>query len=232
MSKKKAAKKMPESMRAVRWGIGILAVAIPLLPITVWLHSVYPIYNAMGMGWFTMLYLPARALGLVGFVLMVYQFVMSSRFRIMETAFTRPVMFQLHKNLGIIGFLIILLHGLFMLLFDIIVAGEIQLGAPRIAGIIALVLLIIAIVVAIWWKPMKLSRKQWMAIHRLTYLVLPIALYHAISIGTTLQTSQWIMGLFYVLGSVYVIVTVRRLHQAVKDFKKKRQPRPAAVDRG
>lgn len=230
MSTKKAVKKLPPEMRAVRWIIGLVAVILPLLPIVVWLQTTYPIYQAMGMGWFTVVYLPARALGLAGFVLMVYQFVMSTRFAIIEKAFTRPLIFKLHKNLGLTGFLLMLMHGLFMLVFDIVMSGTVQLDTGRLAGITALIILIVAVGAALWWKPLKLSRKTWMAIHRLIYLVLPLALYHAIALGTSLQSSRWLMGLFYALGGIYLISLIRRILQTIQDFRKKKRPQPASGD--
>ncbi|WP_460049812.1 ferric reductase-like transmembrane domain-containing protein [Spirochaeta dissipatitropha] len=232
MSKKKTVLKLPPEMRSARWIITLIAITLPLLPIVVWLQTTYPIYQAMGMGWFTLIYLPARALGLVGFVLMVYQFVMSTRFAVIEKAFTRPLIFKLHKNLGLTGFLLMLMHGLFMLVFDIVMSGTVQLDAARLAGIVSLLILIISVGAALWWKPLKLSRKTWMAIHRLIYLVLPLALYHAIALGTSLQSSRWLMGLFYALGGIYLVTLVRRTQQAVQDFRKKQRPRQAAVDQG
>lgn len=222
---KQKAQKLPEAMRTTRWVIIAIAILIPLLPIAVWLQSVLPVYRSMWHGPMLILYLPARALGLVGFVVMVYQFVLSSRFAIIENAFTRAGVYRRHRTLGMIGFLLILLHGIAMLVFDLIMAGEIVLNTPKTIGLIALVLLTIAVVVAIFWKPLKLSNKQWMRIHRLTYLVLPLAFYHAIVMGTTLNTSRWVMGLFYLLGAVYLVVVIRRIRQEILRIRK--QPRKA-----
>lgn len=213
---------MPASMRWVRWTIVLVAVTIPLFPIAIWFETIIPIYRSMWHGPMLILYLPARALGLVGFVMMVYQFVLSAKFRLIEKAFTRAVIFRRHRTLGKIGFLLIFLHGTAMLAFDIAMSGGIQLDTPKMAGLIALILLTIAVAVAIFWKPLKLSNKQWMRIHRLTYLVLPLAFYHAVTMGTTLNTSQWIMGLFYALGAVYLVVTVRRVWQAVREVRTRR----------
>ncbi len=215
------------NMRLVRWAIGLVAILVPLLPIVVWLQSVLPVYRSMWHGPMLILYMPARALGLVGFVMMIYQFVLSSKFAIIEKAFTRAGVYRRHRTLGMIGFLIILLHGTAMLAFDLIMAGEIVLGTPKTIGLIAMILLIIAVFVAIFWKPLKLSNKQWMRIHRLTYVVLPLAFYHAIVMGTTINTSRWVMGLFWVLGAIYVIVVIRRIRQEILKVRKKRRSRTA-----
>lgn len=206
--------KTQPSLRGVRVAVVILAIAVPLIPVGFWLYSVAPIYSSMWHGPMLLLYLPARALGLVGFVLMTYQFVLSARFDLIERAFTRAVLYRRHRTLGMIGFFLIALHATAMLAFDLFVAGQLLFDTSKLWGLVALILLTIAVAAAVFWKPLRLSNRQWMWIHRLTYLVLPAAFYHAVSIGTTLRTSLWVMGLFYSLGLVYLIVVGKRVHRA------------------
>ena len=52
--------------RLVRILVVVIAVALPLLPVTVWASTALPIYRLMWHGQMLLLYLPARMLGLVG----------------------------------------------------------------------------------------------------------------------------------------------------------------------
>ena len=166
-----------------------------------------------------LLYLPARMLGLVGFVMMFYQFVMAARLGMIERAFTRAVIYRRHRTLGKIGFLLMLLHGIAMLAFDLIMAGELVLDTPKTLGLVALILLTISVAVAVFWKPLKLSNKQWMRIHRIAWVAFPLAFYHAVTIGTTINTSPAVMAMFYAMLIGYTLLLVRRIAQAVSGFK-------------
>jgi DMSO/TMAO reductase YedYZ heme-binding membrane subunit len=209
----------------VKWGIIGGAILLPLFPIMSWFFAVERMYRSIRHIPMLTIYLPARVLGLVGFVLMFYQFILAARFPIIEKLFTRVVLYRKHKTLGMIGFLLMLIHGLGMIVFDLLVDGEIFGEPAKVVGIIALLLISLAVVVAIWWKPLKLSQKQWMAIHRIAWLVLPLSLYHALSLGTTLQASQPLRSLYWSLGIIYCILLVRRLLQAGKKYKNARIPK-------
>ncbi len=58
--------------QALRLSILTVAVGLPLYSIAVWMYQVAPIYSGAAPAVVTVLYLPARMLGLVGFVLMFY----------------------------------------------------------------------------------------------------------------------------------------------------------------
>lgn len=208
--------------RIVRRVVVMLAVAVPLLPVSVWAHSALPIYRSMWHGPMLLLYLPARMLGLVGFVMMFYQFVMAARLPLIERAFTRAVIYRRHRTLGKIGFLLILAHGTAMIGFDLIMAGELLLDRGKTVGLVALALLSVAVAVAIFWKPLKLSNKQWMRIHRLAWIAFPLAFYHAVTMGTTINTSVAVLALFYTMAAGYLLLLVRRLRAM-------RRPQPAKI---
>ncbi len=219
--------------RIVRRVVVALAVALPLLPVSVWAHSALPIYRSMWHGPMLLLYLPARMLGLVGFVMMFYQFVMAARLPLIERAFTRAVIYRRHRTLGKIGFLLILAHGTAMLGFDLIMAGELLLDRSKTFGVIALALLTVAVAAAIFWKPLKLSNKQWMRIHRLAWVAFPLAFYHAVTIGTTINTSTAVLGLFYAMGAIYLLLLARRLKTTLRPRRRpdpRRRPATIAAD--
>ncbi|TVQ40791.1 MAG: hypothetical protein EA403_00340 [Spirochaetaceae bacterium] len=145
-------------------------------------------------------------LGRAGFVMMFYQFVMAARLGVIERAFARAVIYRRHRTLGKIGFLLMLLHAIAMLAFDLIMAGELILDTGKTAGLVALVLLTIPVVVAIFWKPLRLSSKQWTRIHRIAWVAFPLAFYHAVTLGTTINTSQAVMALFYAMALGYSLL--------------------------
>lgn len=61
-----------------------------------------------------------------------------------------------------------------MLAIDLLSSGQIFLYLENTVGLVALILLTAAVLAAWFFKPLKLPRKYWRAIHFLTYLVFPM----------------------------------------------------------
>lgn len=213
-----------------------LAVALPAVPTLEWIMSGIRDFSAFGdvdvplslIG----VYYPARILALIGFVLMFYQFLLSARLPILESVYKRADLIKRHRSVGKIGFILILLHGLLMLLSDLIDYGTIAFSVGKLLGIGALFLLIIAVVAAWWFKPLQFDLKTWRRFHIAAFFVFPLAFFHAISIGTVagqVSATQVIFGVFLL---VYLFVAVRKILVVVRrdagSGARNPHPRPAA----
>ena len=165
------------------------------------------------------LYLPARLLALIGLVLMFYQFVLASRLSFMERLYRRGSLLKAHRTVGKIAYLLVLLHGVAMLAFDLVVVGEIFLFTEKTLGLIALVGLSAAVVAAWFFKPLKLSLRQWRAIHLLTWLVFPIVVLHALALGTTTNSVPLVRALFTALLVGYVALLLYRFNRLRRETK-------------
>ena len=197
-----------------------LAVVFLALPIYEWLGNAWAVF-AHGGDYPTMLLnLPARLFALVGFTLMFYQFVLGIRTPLFEKVFKRPVNLKRHRWLGKVGFVLILLHGLFLMLYDYLLAGQLLFDTYRIYGMIALSLLIIAVIAAWFFKPLKLSRKVWKGIHLAAYIVFPLGFLHGRNLGTEFATGEWtVNALFNGLFAVFVLLVVYRLYAWVMSLR-------------
>ncbi|TVR57183.1 MAG: hypothetical protein EA426_12570 [Spirochaetaceae bacterium] len=213
-----------------------LAVALPAIPTLEWILSGVRDFSAFGDAdvplSLIVVYYPARVFALIGFVLMFYQFLLSARLPILESTYKRADLIKRHRSVGKIGFILILLHGLLMLLSDLVDYGTIAFSAGKLLGIGALFLLIIAVVAAWWFKPLQFTLKTWRRFHIAAFFVFPLAFFHAISIGTVagqLSATQVIFGVFL---AVYLFVAVRKILAVVRgdagSGARKPQPRPAA----
>ena len=208
----------------------LLAVLVPLIPLAAWIADSWNDLSA-GLGvWFYLLYVPARAFGLLGFVLMFYQFILASRIPTLDALFPRAKQLKTHRTLGKIGGIMILSHGLFMLLFDLATLGAIGFTLGKLLGIIALFLLINAVVAAWFIRPLQFSQKTWRRIHLLAYLVFPLVFVHAITIGSTVRGYAAVRWLFGLLLAIYLVLAIRRVvaNPFAKKPKasKKTQPEP------
>lgn len=187
------------------------AVAVPLLPVVAWAREAVQMYGMPLDAAFLALYLPARVLALVGLTLMFYQFVLAARLARLERWYSRPRLIRTHRSLGKAAYLLVLLHGVGMLAFDLAVAGTIPLWTEKTFGLIGLLALTVAVLAAWFFKPLKLSLKQWRAIHLLTYLVFPLVVWHALAIGTTVNSVAAVRILFQAMLAGYLALLALRL---------------------
>ncbi|TVR57187.1 MAG: hypothetical protein EA426_12595 [Spirochaetaceae bacterium] len=187
--------------------IAIVAIVLPLVPLAFWLHGVIPMMPGPVQSASFGLYLLARAFALVGFVLMFYQFVLTSRLPFLETALKRATMLKRHRALGKTGFVLVLLHGVILLSLDP------SLYTPKTLGLIALIILTVAVIAAWFFKPLKLKLKTWRAIHLAAYVVFPLVFYHAIALGSTVLGYRPVYWLFVVLFTGYVLIVLYRIYR-------------------
>ncbi len=194
--------------KGVLYGIAVL---LPLVPLTAWIVGSWQQFTEpLGAAFFG-LYVPARAFGLLGFVLMFYQFLLASRIPFLETVLPRAQQLKTHRTLGKVGGIMIVLHGTCMLLFDMITLGSIAFTLGKLIGIIALFLLINAVVAAWFLKALKFKLQTWRRIHYAAYVVFPLVFVHAILIGSAVRGYLAVRLLFIVLLAVYAVLLVRRL---------------------
>ena len=197
-----------------------LAGALPAVPALEWIMSGIRDFSAFGEIAVPLslivVYYPARVLALIGFVLMFYQFLLTARLPVLESMYKRADLIRRHKSVGKVGFILILLHGLLMLLSDLIDYGAIAFSVGKLSGISALFLLIIAVVAAWWFKPLQFDLKTWRRFHIAAFFVFPLAFFHAISIGTVAGQVSPTQVIFSVFLVVYFRVAVRKIVAVVR----------------
>lgn len=188
-----------------------VAALLPLIPLLAWLGSSWQQFSEPLGAAFFVLYVPARAFGLLGFVLMFYQFMLASRIPFLESILPRAKQLKTHRTLGKVGGIMIVSHGTFMLLFDLITLGSIAWTFGKLLGVIALFLLINAVVAAWFLRALQFTQQTWRRIHYAAYVVFPLVFVHAILIGSAVRGYLAVQILFSVLLGVYAILLVRRL---------------------
>ena len=191
--------------------LNVVAAVLPLVPLTAWIVGSWSQFTEpLGAAFFG-LYVPARAFGLLGFVLMFYQFILASRIPFLDALLPRAKQLKTHRTLGKVGGIMIVLHGTCMLLFDLITLGSVAFTLGKLIGIVALFLLINAVVAAWFLKALKFKLQTWRRIHYAAYVVFPLVFVHAILIGSAVRGYLAVRILFIVLLAIYVVLLVRRL---------------------
>ncbi len=211
-------------LRPMKTVIIVVAVILPLIPAAEWVVSLVRDVSELAALpdvsiplSLALVYYPARVFALIGFTLMFYQFLLSARLPALERLFNRAALIRRHRSLGKIGFLLILVHGLLLLLFDLIDHGAIVFTWEKLLGIAALFLLIMAVIAAWHFRALQFSLKTWRRFHIAAYFVFPLAFVHAVSIGTVAGEFGPTQLLFSLFLLVYLLVAVRRIVTIVQE---------------
>lgn len=177
------------------------------------------------------IYYPARVFALVGFTLMFYQFVIGAKLPVVEKIIDkRGKLLKTHRTLGKWGGILMLLHGLLLLMFDVAETGGLVWEPGRLLGITGLFLIIAAVVAAWWFKPLQFSYNTWKRIHLLAYAVFPIIFLHAFMLGSTVQQSVPTHILFSAMFVIYLgIVGYKLFGPNQKQSAKKKKPAAEAA---
>ncbi len=94
-------------------------------------------------------------------------------------------------------------------LLDLVIPFAMPYGTLAIGlGTISLQLLIVVLVAA--WSRTRLSRGQWLAFHRLSYVAFAAAFLHGILSGTDLAY-PWLAGVAWVMAAILTVASVRRI---------------------
>lgn len=167
---------------------------------------------AGGLPWAAYLYDAGRLLALAGFIFMTFQYILSSRIGWIEKGIGLDNLIRLHKGAGVLILVILTGHPLLLLLSERLQGYSTPLSAFKILGLITLLLVWVTAAAALLYGPIRVRYEVWKGVHRVGYVILPLALFHSVFIGSTLQRGP--MRVFWaILALVYVTVLAARIQR-------------------
>jgi predicted ferric reductase len=173
-----------------------------------------------GLPWPAYLYEAGRLCAITGFVLLVFQYVLSSKIKWIERGIGLDRLFGIHRVCGGIALALITAHPLLILLSERLQGYAAPIGFLKVLGIIAMALVWATAGMALLYGRIPMSYDLWKGIHRVGYVILPLAFTHSFLMGSTLQ--QWpVRGFWVILVVIYVAVVVNKIRQ---DAVSKRHP--------
>jgi len=165
-----------------------------------WARTLMP-----GLPWSVYVYDAGRLLALLAFVLIFFQFVLSSKIRWLDRGLGTGALFKLHKRWGVIAFVLILSHPVLLLLSERLQGYASAMSPVKVLGAITLVVLCVAVLAALLSRKLHLKYQTWKRVHKAAYVVFPLGLVHSLLIGTTLQKGP-ARVLWLILGAGYVAI--------------------------
>jgi predicted ferric reductase len=167
---------------------------------------------AGGLPWPVYLYDSGRLLALLAFILVTFQYVLSSRIKWIEKGIGLDKLFAIHKRSGGVILVIATAHPLMLLLSERLQGYATPWGFLKILGLITLLLIWVAAGVALLRNKIRLEYKTWKKVHQLGYAILPLAFWHSFFIGSTLQQDS--MRAFWgVLAIIYLAIIANKIRR-------------------
>lgn len=185
------------------------AIVVLVLPVLFWIDL-----QASSFGGVSVFYFSTQVLGLVGFVVFFFQFVLASRVRPFEKQLGLDKLFLVHRVTGVVGLGLILLHAISQTIYDLTVRGFLQINVGKLLGILAFTGLLVVGLVALIHKRFKYE--TWKNIHKAAYFLFPLAFAHSIVIGTTLDFSLPTQIMWFVLIGIYGLIVISRIATLVR----------------
>jgi len=154
------------------------------------------LYNALG-----------RIFGLIGTYLFLIQILLISKVKFIEKTYGHDKLTRIHHFNGIIAFILLFLHGLFLVMGYKLIAkisflsqltkfiGGDEIGS----AILALLILIIVIMLSITFSKIKIKYEWWYLTHLFTYLIIILAFSHQIENGMDLYSNNIFLVYWYIL---------------------------------
>jgi len=155
----------------------------------------------------TILYRIGRYLALVGFVLILIQYVLSSRIRLVEKRAGLDKLFIIHRKIGMLGLILIFFHPISLFAYNGLEGYNLFW---KFVGIFTLLILLVAAGAAILYAKLRLKYETWKNIHRIGYAIFPLAFVHSTFLGSDLYGWSLIKILWLILACIYAVVIIYR----------------------
>ena len=167
------------------------------------------------------------ALGFAGLAMMVLQFVLTSRFKVIKAPYGADIVYHFHREISFVALLLILIHPILLFIFSPETIKLLNIfSAPwrARAGVAAIATLVIVVVTSVWRKPLKIEYNKWRIWHGiLAVAAVILAMIHIILAGhyinTAIKQALWLgYGAFWVSLLAYTrilkpVLLIRKPYQ-------------------
>jgi predicted ferric reductase len=152
-----------------------------------------------------------KLLAVVGFVLIFFQYVLSSKIKFIERGIGLDKLIILHRTDGVVGLIFVLTHPILLYFGSLLMGYKLYLFSPlKLVGFTALMLICIAAGAAILYKRLHLKYETWKNFHKVIYFVLPIAFFHSSRIGGDMK-NPILRDFWWILLGLYFIILIYKV---------------------
>ncbi len=150
------------------------------------------------------------------FVLIFVQYVLSSRIKLIEKGIGLDRLFIIHRMCGKIGLILILIHPVLLFTGSRLQDNDFHFFTPlRIIGEITLFLLCLAAGAALIYKQVNMKYETWKNVHKIAYIVLPLAFIHSFLIDSDVRAIIALKIFWSFLLCIFVIVLLYKVRMRI-----------------
>ena len=182
----------------------LAAAAAALLGVMAWAASASAVQDAAILG-------AARAasrtagkvMGLVAGALLMLQFALSARLKLLDRAFGLDRLLRCHKLVGISAGVLASLHPLLLYRSGVYFAGALEWGRwPEFLGAGLLAVLWVVLCTSLWAAFLALSYRAWWGVHQLVFAAVAMVAVHGLAIGGDLA-GGWLRAMWLTMVTAY-----------------------------
>ena len=149
-----------------------------------------------------------KTAGLVAAILIMVQFALSGRWKILDRAFGIDRTMRCHSLLGPTAAVLAALHPLLLYGSGVYKLGLLRLGLwPELLGVLGLSALAAIVVTTLGRSFLGLRWQKWLSIHRLAFIGVVIVAAHSIALGSGLKNG-WPLVFWLALIAAYLLAFV------------------------
>jgi predicted ferric reductase/cytochrome c5 len=186
---------------------------LELQHIYVWLRNLVPTTPTPTAA-STFLHSVGRPLALVGFVLILLQYILSSRIKWIEKNIGLDRLFRIHRACGLTALTLLFIHAVTLLSSGMIQGYSISQSPLKLIevliGVFSLSILCIVAGFALLHRKLRLKYETWKSIHKASYVIFPLGFVHSFLLGSDLASGS-LRKTWLVLLGLYVAVLVYKL---------------------
>jgi len=156
-----------------------------------------------------------RLAALSGFLLLFFQYLLSSRVKFIETGIGLDRLLEMHRRVGVLGLVLLLMHPILLTVSERIQGYGTPLSLLKMVGILSLLLLLVAAGSAMLYAKLPWKYESWTKIHKAGYLVFPLGFVHSFFLGSSLR-SQPLKVFWLLLGGAFLAIIFRKLWNRIQ----------------
>jgi predicted ferric reductase/mono/diheme cytochrome c family protein len=185
---------------------------LELQHIYAWLRSLVPMTMMIAAA-STFLYNVGRPLALVGFVLILLQYILSAKIKWIEKNIGLDRLFRIHRTCGLAALALLFVHAVALLSSGTIQSYNIS-GSPSklievLVGVFTLSILCVVAGSASLHHELRLKYETWTTIHKASYIIFPLGFVHSFLLGSDLASGSLRTFWLVLLGLYGAVLTYK-----------------------
>lgn len=158
------------------------------------------------------LYDLSRLIALFVFILILFQYLFICKVKWIEKGIGLDRLILRHKTFGLILLIVPWAHPALLLLSERLQGYSTPMSLLKILGLLALLFIWVGAGAALLYGKISLKYETWKRVHKIGYVIFPLAFLHSILLGSTLQKTP-IKVFWFILALIYVLISAENIRR-------------------